>query len=71
MFIQPFVRLSSARSSYASTGWNRYFQDRSNHGTFDGDLASFSGAELALNVLGEEENTSSDYFMEGGQPDFK
>lgn len=23
--LQPFVRLSSARSSYASTGWNRYF----------------------------------------------
>jgi hypothetical protein len=56
---QPFVRLSSARSSCASTGWNRYFQNRSSHGTFDGDLASFSSGGTALNVLGEEESLDS------------
>ena len=64
-WVQPIVRLSSARSSYASSGWNRYFQNRSAHGTFDGDLTSFTANGIALlNSLGEEDpfehNNSSD-----------
>ncbi|KAI1721330.1 retinoic acid induced 16-like protein [Ditylenchus destructor] len=60
---QPFIRLSSARSSFASTGWNRYFQNRSAHGTQEStmlanDLNTPTEGIPPLNMLGEEEVAS-------------
>uniref|UniRef100_A0A915CQI3 Uncharacterized protein n=1 Tax=Ditylenchus dipsaci TaxID=166011 RepID=A0A915CQI3_9BILA len=62
---QPFIRLSSARSSFASTGWNRYFQNRSAHGTQEStmllgaDATTIGDGIAPLNMLGQEEETSA------------
>ncbi|KAI6233765.1 hypothetical protein M3Y99_00867200 [Aphelenchoides fujianensis] len=53
---QPFTRLSSARSSMASTAWNRYFQSRSAHATTDSvSMYAPDSGRLPLNQLGEDD----------------
>uniref|UniRef100_A0A914H209 Uncharacterized protein n=1 Tax=Globodera rostochiensis TaxID=31243 RepID=A0A914H209_GLORO len=58
---QPFVRLCSARSSFASTGWNRYFQNRSAHGTLSAEGGGAAAAEAiqSLNELGKDDDDDS------------
>ncbi|KAI6229392.1 hypothetical protein M3Y95_00526300 [Aphelenchoides besseyi] len=70
---QPFTRLSSARSSMASTAWNRYFQSRSAHATTDSvSMYAPDSGRLPLNQLGEDDillNVSDEEAalpMEGG-----
>lgn len=46
----------------ASTGWNRYFRNRSQHGTAESGLFAVS-SRLPLNELGEEDQQS--IFLEG------
>ncbi|CAD5223296.1 unnamed protein product [Bursaphelenchus xylophilus] len=57
---QPFTRLSSARSSMASNAWNRYFTNRSNHGTSDSaSLYAPDSGRFPLNQLGEDDFVSN------------
>ncbi|KAL3073983.1 hypothetical protein niasHT_039537 [Heterodera trifolii] len=71
---QPFTRMCSARSSFASTGWNRYFQNRSAHGTLSAEGAGAAEAIQSLNELGKDDeerdelgnNNGNRQMMDGG-----
>ncbi|KAI6175196.1 hypothetical protein M3Y99_01984500 [Aphelenchoides fujianensis] len=53
--LSPFTRLSSARSSMASTAWNRYFRSRSAHATTDSVSMYAPDSGRLMNRLGEND----------------
>lgn len=64
------MRLSSARSSFASNGLNRYFQNRSAHATQDSNVLGndyistpcFENNLPPLNKLGEDDQPFERYY---------